>query len=137
MSSDFFRTRMGQTFYEATMPSLVRELARLNQNLERLVARREARAKLAEPVPADRAGGAMSRRPTRSSVEPETRRVAIYTRKSTTMGLEQEFNSSTPQRESCLAYIQRQPAGSSSTSATTTAASRARTSTARVHAPDG
>ena len=38
MSSDFFRTRMGQTFYEATMPSLVRELARLNQNLERLVA---------------------------------------------------------------------------------------------------
>ena len=38
MSSDFFRTRMGQTFYEATMPSLVRELARLNQNLGRLVA---------------------------------------------------------------------------------------------------
>ena len=38
MSSDFFRTRMGQTFYEATMPSLVRELARLNDNLERLVA---------------------------------------------------------------------------------------------------
>ena len=37
MSSDFFRTRMGQTFYEATMPSLVRELARLNQNLERLL----------------------------------------------------------------------------------------------------
>jgi hypothetical protein len=32
----------------------------------------------------------MSRRPTRSSIEPETRRVAIYTRKSTTMGLEQE-----------------------------------------------
>ena len=26
MSNDFFRTRMGQTFYEATMPSLVREL---------------------------------------------------------------------------------------------------------------
>jgi hypothetical protein len=72
----------------------------------------------------------MSRRPTRSSVEPETRRVAIYTRKSTTMGLEQEFNSLDSQRESCLAYIQRQPAGSSSTSATTTAASRARTSTA-------
>jgi DNA invertase Pin-like site-specific DNA recombinase len=51
----------------------------------------------------------MSRRPTRSSVEPETRRVAIYTRKSTTMGLEQEFNSLDSQRESCLAYIQRQP----------------------------
>jgi len=53
MSSDFFRTRMGQTFYEATMPSLVRELARLNQNLERLVALAEkGEAKLAEPVPA-------------------------------------------------------------------------------------
>src|SRR5690606_16226820 len=52
MSSDFFRTRMGQTFYEATMPSLVRELARLNQNLERLVAIAEKQeAKPAEPVP--------------------------------------------------------------------------------------
>lgn len=51
----------------------------------------------------------MSRRPTRSNTEPETRRVAIYTRKSTTMGLEQEFNSLDAQRESCLAYIQRQP----------------------------
>lgn len=38
MSSDFFRTRMGHTFYESTMPSLVRELGRLNDNLERLVA---------------------------------------------------------------------------------------------------
>ena len=38
MSGDFFRTRMGHTFYESTMPSLVRELARLNDNLERLVA---------------------------------------------------------------------------------------------------
>lgn len=35
--SDFFRTPMGQRFYEGTMPSLVRELARLNQNLERLL----------------------------------------------------------------------------------------------------
>ena len=52
MSSDFFRTRMGQMFYEATMPSLVRELARLNQNLERLVALAEKReAKPSEPVP--------------------------------------------------------------------------------------
>ena len=51
----------------------------------------------------------MSRRPTKSSTEPETRRAAIYTRKSTTMGLEQEFNSLDAQRESCLAYIQRQP----------------------------
>lgn len=53
MSSDFFRTRMGQTFYEATMPSLVRELARLNQSLERIVALTEKRGvKPAEPPPA-------------------------------------------------------------------------------------
>lgn len=53
MSSDFFRTRMGQTFYEATMPSLVRELGRLNQNLERLVAIAEKQAAPpAEPPPA-------------------------------------------------------------------------------------
>lgn len=52
MSDDFFRTRMGHTFYESTMPSLVRELARLNDNLERLVALAEKReATPAEPVP--------------------------------------------------------------------------------------
>lgn len=33
----FFRTQMGQRFYEATMPTLVRELAKLNGNLERLL----------------------------------------------------------------------------------------------------
>jgi len=37
VSDDFFHTRMGHTFYESTMPSLVRELGRLNDNLERLV----------------------------------------------------------------------------------------------------
>ena len=57
MSDDFFRTRMGHTFYESTMPSLVRELARLNQNLERLVALSVEKAekqapKAVEPVPA-------------------------------------------------------------------------------------
>lgn len=53
MSDDFFRTRMGHTFYESTMPSLVRELARLNDNLERLVALAEKRpAKPTEPAPA-------------------------------------------------------------------------------------
>jgi hypothetical protein len=36
--SEFFRTQMGHRFYESTMPSLVRELARLNANLERLLA---------------------------------------------------------------------------------------------------
>jgi site-specific DNA recombinase len=73
----------------------------------------------------------MSKRPSPgATASPRRSACAIYTRKSTTMGLEQEFNSLDAQRESCLAYIQRQPAGSSSTSATTTAASRARTSTA-------
>jgi hypothetical protein len=36
--SEFFRTQMGHRFYESTMPSLVWELARLNANLERLLA---------------------------------------------------------------------------------------------------
>lgn len=49
---EFFRTPMGQRFFEATMPSLVRELARLNQNLERLVALAEKQsATPAEPAP--------------------------------------------------------------------------------------
>jgi hypothetical protein len=34
----FHQTRMGHIFFEATMPSLVGELARLNANLERLLA---------------------------------------------------------------------------------------------------
>ncbi|WP_426747388.1 hypothetical protein VZQ01_07930 [Myxococcus faecalis] len=34
----FFQTYMGQRFYESTMPGLVRELKRLNDNMERLVA---------------------------------------------------------------------------------------------------
>ena len=33
----FFRTIMGHRFIEATVPSLVRELERLNTNLEKLV----------------------------------------------------------------------------------------------------
>ena len=32
--NDFYRTGMGQKFFEATMPSLVRQLERLNDNLE-------------------------------------------------------------------------------------------------------
>jgi len=35
---DFFRTRMGHRFFEATMPKVADELARLNTNLEALVA---------------------------------------------------------------------------------------------------
>lgn len=34
----FFQTRMGQRFYESTMPELVRQLTRLNDLLERIVA---------------------------------------------------------------------------------------------------
>jgi len=34
---DFFRTRMGHRFFEATMPKVADELARLNTNLEALV----------------------------------------------------------------------------------------------------
>ncbi len=37
----FFQTRMGHTFYEHTVPELVRQLARLNELLERLVAAQE------------------------------------------------------------------------------------------------
>jgi hypothetical protein len=33
--NDFFRTRMGHTFFEVTLPRLVEELARLNGLLER------------------------------------------------------------------------------------------------------
>lgn len=45
----FFQTHMGQDYYQVTMPRLVRELARLNDNLERLVAVAE---RLAGPPPA-------------------------------------------------------------------------------------
>jgi len=36
----FYQTAMGRDFYERTMPALVRELARLNALLEKLVERR-------------------------------------------------------------------------------------------------
>lgn len=34
--NDFYRTQMGHRFFESTLPGLVRELARLNDNIERL-----------------------------------------------------------------------------------------------------
>jgi hypothetical protein len=37
-----------------------------------------------------------------------TKRAAIYTRKSTSAGLEQAFNSLDAQREACVGYIERQ-----------------------------
>jgi DNA invertase Pin-like site-specific DNA recombinase len=39
----------------------------------------------------------------------ETKRCAVYTRKSTSAGLDQDFNSLDAQRDSCVGYIQRQP----------------------------
>lgn len=47
----------------------------------------------------------------RKSKSPPTdaKRCAIYTRKSTAAGLEMAFNSLDAQRESCVAYVQRQP----------------------------
>src|SRR6266851_7186859 len=45
---------------------------------------------------------------TRKNHLPATIRCAIYTRKSTEVGLEQNFNSLDAQREACLAYIQSQ-----------------------------
>jgi site-specific DNA recombinase len=45
---------------------------------------------------------------TRKNQSPATVRCAIYTRKSTEVGLEQDFNSLDAQREACLAYIQSQ-----------------------------
>ncbi|QRK08530.1 hypothetical protein F0U61_40860 [Archangium violaceum] len=40
MSSEipFHATRMGYRYYESTLPALVRQLTRLNDNLERLLA---------------------------------------------------------------------------------------------------
>jgi len=48
----FYRTQMGHRFYEATVPSLVRELARLNDNLERLLAVVEREPTSGGPKPA-------------------------------------------------------------------------------------
>ena len=40
----FFKTRMGHRFYEHTMAALVKQLERLNDNLDRLVDRPERAA---------------------------------------------------------------------------------------------
>ena len=50
----FHQTRMGHALLEGTMPSLVREIARLNANLERLLAVAEGEGKRVAPsTPAD------------------------------------------------------------------------------------
>lgn len=51
----------------------------------------------------------MTRRPSTANATPQPKRCAIYTRKSTTAGLDQAFNSLDAQYEACLGYIQRQP----------------------------
>jgi hypothetical protein len=40
--TQFHQTRMGQQYYERTLPEIARQLARLNELLERLVAVAEA-----------------------------------------------------------------------------------------------
>ncbi len=51
--SDFHKTRMGHTFYEHTMPEVARQLARLNDLLERLVNATENRDAKTQPDDAD------------------------------------------------------------------------------------
>ncbi len=45
----FFQTRMGQRFYENTMPELVRQLTRLNDLLERLLEQTRHRSPTGTP----------------------------------------------------------------------------------------
>ena len=54
---DFFKTRMGHRFYEATMPKIADELERLNTNIEALVAelRRLSSPVRDQPAPPQRA----------------------------------------------------------------------------------
>ena len=40
--AQFYETRMGQKFFEGTMPELVRQLTRLNDLLERIAGKIEA-----------------------------------------------------------------------------------------------
>lgn len=49
--NDFYRTQMGHRFFESTLPGLVRELARLNDNIERLSKTREQGPRAPEPPP--------------------------------------------------------------------------------------
>ena len=45
LETPFYKTRMGHRFYEHTMPALVKQLERLNDNLDRLVDRQERAAR--------------------------------------------------------------------------------------------
>jgi site-specific DNA recombinase len=50
----------------------------------------------------------MTRRATTTAPVDQVRRCAIYTRKSTTIGLDSDFNSLDAQRDACTEYIKRQ-----------------------------
>lgn len=49
--SDFYRTQMGHTFFEGTMPAIARSLTRIAEGLERMEQGKEPKAEdSAEPV---------------------------------------------------------------------------------------
>jgi len=48
MSDEVFRTRMGQRFYESTLPKIADQLERLNANIEALVAELREQRRRAE-----------------------------------------------------------------------------------------
>jgi len=52
--NDFYRTRMGHTFFEVTLPRLVAELARLNDLVERGLVVAERVFPPVAPPPEDR-----------------------------------------------------------------------------------
>lgn len=47
--SDFYRTVMGHRFYEGTMPELVAQLRRLNDNIEKLIAQKDKTDEVPHP----------------------------------------------------------------------------------------
>ena len=49
MSVEFFQTRMGRQFYEGTMPEIAKQLARLNDLLERLTEQMKSGAQDSDP----------------------------------------------------------------------------------------
>ena len=48
---DFHATKMGQRFFDSTMPAIAKELARLNENLEALLAELKLRREPATNTP--------------------------------------------------------------------------------------
>ncbi len=60
---DFFKTRMGHRFYEATMPKIAEQLERLNTNIEALVAELRRQREAQDVAPASDADHAPARDP--------------------------------------------------------------------------